>query len=84
MGTPQAKMPFLTVNDKELFTSHVRGTGSDERVTFLCIHGLGSTHSFYSPLVPGLTASGYDVVAYDTYGSSAPPISWHRRANALA
>ncbi|MBE3045131.1 alpha/beta fold hydrolase [Candidatus Bathyarchaeota archaeon] len=65
-------MPFLSVNGKELFTTHVRSTEAqgNKGVTVLCIHGLGSAHSFYSPLVPGLTASGYDVVAYDTYGSS--------------
>lgn len=68
-------MPFLAVNGKELFTTHARGNAEaqvNERVTFLCIHGLGSAHSFYSPLAPELTASGHDVVAYDTYGPSLP------------
>lgn len=65
------KMPFYNINGKELFASSVRGNAegpADKKVTFLCIHGLGSTHSFYSTLVPGLTSSGYDIVAYDTYG----------------
>lgn len=64
-------MPFFTINGKELFAASVRGNAeaaAEKRVTFLCIHGLGSTHSFYSPLIPELTSSGYDFVAYDTYG----------------
>lgn len=64
-------MPFYNINGKELFAASVRGnteTAADKKVTFLCIHGLGSTHSFYSTLVPELTSSGYDIVAYDTYG----------------
>ena len=67
-------MPFASVNGRELFTVSVPGTGEtadNERVGFLFIHGLGSAHSFYFPAISELTASGYDSVAYDTYGSSS-------------
>ena len=65
-------MPLVSVNGKELFISSARGSAdatADERITILCIHGLGSAHSFYTPLAPEVTGSGYDLVAYDTYGT---------------
>lgn len=68
-------MPFLSVNGKQLFVALVRadeGAEDDKRTTILCIHGLGSAHSFYSSIIPEVTASGYDFVAYDTYGLPSP------------
>jgi hypothetical protein len=73
-------MPVTSINGKQLFVVSSRGAlapVADDKITFLCIHGLGSTHAFYYSLVPDLNAASYETVIYDTYGSSSPPHPAH-------
>lgn len=45
---------------------------SENGVTFVCIHGLGSSHAFYATLASKIADSGNSCVLYDTYGSFIP------------
>ena len=71
-------MPYANVNSKCIFYSLVhpvspsRATSSSP-ITLLFIHGLGSSSSFYVPLVPHLAALGYVCLAIDTHGSGSSP-----------
>ncbi|KAH7146254.1 hypothetical protein EDB81DRAFT_721156 [Dactylonectria macrodidyma] len=60
-------MPFLEVRGKPLFVIH---EGPEDATTkFVFIHGLGSSHCFYTPLVNQLAHKGYSSTAFDTIGS---------------
>ncbi|GJN82764.1 hypothetical protein PLIIFM63780_006309 [Purpureocillium lilacinum] len=60
-------MPFLRVQDQDLFYSwHAAGDGP----VLLFIHGLGSSNSFYAPIIPSLVQQGYSCLAFDTPGSA--------------
>lgn len=63
-------MPFLDVRGKKLFYARVDAETepktSDPVLVF--IHGLGSSHSFYIPVMHSLAAAGYSSVALDVYG----------------
>jgi hypothetical protein len=63
-------MPFLHPNGKEIYYTRQPAKKEAEsiRISFLMIHGLGSSTSFYAPIIPRLTASGFDCIALDTYG----------------
>lgn len=65
-------MPFVEANGKRLFYVHrTPATGtSNLGITILMIHGLGSSHAFYMPLLPRLLEAGFSCLAYDTYGMS--------------
>ncbi|KAF5657730.1 Mut3p-like transcriptional activator [Fusarium heterosporum] len=64
-------MPFLEVENKRLFYARVDAEQespiSDTVLVF--IHGLGSSHSFYIPVMHHLAAVGYTSIALDVYGS---------------
>ncbi|KAH6643296.1 Alpha/Beta hydrolase protein [Truncatella angustata] len=63
-------MPFLTIRGKSIYyRSSSPEAGSDTAILF--IHGLGSSNSFYAPLIPSLVAAGYKCVAFDTHGSGS-------------
>ncbi|KAK2751127.1 hypothetical protein FQN57_000202 [Myotisia sp. PD_48] len=63
-------MPFIQANGKQLFYMHRKPDGAqDPEITFLMIHGLGSSHSYYVPLFQRLVSAGFGCLAYDTYGS---------------
>ncbi len=63
-------MPFTETNGKLLYYTwnstdrSQKGSG----LTLLLIHGLGSSSSFYAPIVPYLTAAGFSCLAVDTHG----------------
>ena len=65
-------MPYKEVNGKTLFyvwkPAKDDGDLKDPRLTLVFIHGLGSSSSFYAPLIPGLAAAGFSCLAIDTYG----------------
>jgi len=64
-------MPFLRVQDQDLFYSwHAAGDGP----VLLFIHGLGSSNSFYAPIIPSLVQQGYSCLAFDTPGE--PPLTY--------
>ncbi|KFH44093.1 hypothetical protein ACRE_051340 [Hapsidospora chrysogenum ATCC 11550] len=49
-------------------------------VTFVFIHGLGSSHSFYAAIIPSLVRQGYTCLAIDTPGSALSPLGDHDRS----
>jgi len=69
-------MPFAQVNNKKLFyalTAPNRGPAQEPALTLLCIHGLGSSSSFYAPITPHLTSLDHTVLAIDTHGAGLSP-----------
>ncbi|OIW22879.1 alpha/beta hydrolase [Coniochaeta ligniaria NRRL 30616] len=70
-------MPFIDVNNKSLFytlsSPPPSSTHPNPAFTILCIHGLGSSSSFYAPITSPLTSLGHTVVAIDTHGSGLSP-----------
>ncbi|KAK7421259.1 hypothetical protein QQZ08_010036 [Neonectria magnoliae] len=63
-------MPFLEVNGKSLFYAKADPSSTTQKeTTFVFIHGLGSSHSFYIPLMTRLANDGYPCIAFDTHGS---------------
>jgi pimeloyl-ACP methyl ester carboxylesterase len=67
-------MPYAKVNSKLLFyTVTPTASSSPLPLTLLFIHGLGSSSSFYAPILPQLTARGYRCLALDTHGSGSSP-----------
>ncbi|KAJ4006460.1 hypothetical protein NW766_010549 [Fusarium irregulare] len=65
-------MPFLEVRGKKLFYARVDGKGQPKgrNPVLVFIHGLGSSHTFYIPVMHQLAESGYNSVALDVYGSA--------------
>jgi pimeloyl-ACP methyl ester carboxylesterase len=63
-------MPFLDVRRKSLYYRLASAQRQRDAVgpVFLFIHGLGSSSSFYAPIIPSLAAAGYECVAFDTHG----------------
>ncbi|KAM0247186.1 hypothetical protein ACHAP5_004266 [Fusarium lateritium] len=70
-------MPFLKVENKRLFYARVDAeTESDiSGAVLVFIHGLGSSHSFYIPVMNQLATLGYSSVALDVYGSGLSDLS---------
>ncbi|KAF5979566.1 transcriptional activator Mut3p [Fusarium coicis] len=63
-------MPFIKVQNKTLFYAQADAeTASKDGPVMVFIHGLGSSHSFYIPVMNQLAAAGYSSVALDVYGS---------------
>ncbi|KAI9896913.1 hypothetical protein N3K66_007935 [Trichothecium roseum] len=60
-------MPFLDVEGLNLYYRWSPAQGS--RPVLVLIHGLGSSHAYYAPLVPLLNQRGYSCLAIDTPGS---------------
>lgn len=71
-------MPYTQVKNKKrkLFYTIASPDGATGKsgLTLLCIHGLGSSSSFYAPITSHLTSLGHTVLAIDTHGAglSAP------------
>ena len=65
-------MPFLEVRGKKLFYARVDGKGQPKGPSpvLVFIHGLGSSHTFYIPVMHQLAESGYTSVALDVYGKN--------------
>ncbi|KAJ9224595.1 putative alpha/beta hydrolase [Paecilomyces variotii] len=62
-------MPYLFIQDHKLHyaDSHPQGAPSGG-LTFICIHGLGSSQNYYFPVIPHLTGK-HRCIAFDSYGS---------------
>ncbi len=63
-------MPFADVNGKQLYYT-LRSADSRHHksgLTLLLVHGLGSSSSFYGPVIPHLVAAGFACLAVDTHG----------------
>ncbi|PGH20100.1 hypothetical protein AJ80_03668 [Polytolypa hystricis UAMH7299] len=72
-------MPFKTINSKSLYYTLTPGSStaspSSSPITILFIHGLGSSSSFYYPIIPHLSQLGFRCLALDTHGSGASAYS---------
>jgi pimeloyl-ACP methyl ester carboxylesterase len=61
-------MPFITVNNHTLhYTDTEPSTGTSPKATIIFIHGLGSTSSYFFPILPHL--SSYRCINFDNYGA---------------
>lgn len=65
-------MPLLRVGDQQLFYTWSGAAGGPGPVLVL-VHGLGSSSSFWTPVVPALAAAGFPCLAFDTPGSALSP-----------
>lgn len=65
-------MPFVQANSHRLYyaDSHP-GPPSPTGLTFIFIHGLGSSQNYYYPVIPHLTDSR--CITIDTYGAARSP-----------
>ncbi|CAG9993996.1 unnamed protein product [Clonostachys byssicola] len=61
-------MPTLRLQDQDVYYRWTPAS-SEEGFTFVFIHGLGSSHSFYETVTPHLIESGHSCLALDTPGS---------------
>ncbi|KAF5597112.1 transcriptional activator Mut3p [Fusarium pseudocircinatum] len=69
-------MPFIKVQNKTLFYAQVDAeTASKDGPVLVFIHGLGSSHSFYIPVMNQLATAGYSSIALDVYGSGLSVLS---------
>lgn len=69
-------MPFLQTGYKRLFyTDTPPADGASPRSTLVLTHGLGSTSSYYFPLIPALISAPnhFRCIAYDTTGQGQSP-----------
>jgi pimeloyl-ACP methyl ester carboxylesterase len=68
-------MPFAQIGSKSIFYTLTTPDASTPKThfTLLCIHGLGSSSSFYAPITSHLTSLGHTVLAIDTQGSGLSP-----------
>ncbi|KAL2002919.1 hypothetical protein VTN02DRAFT_5573 [Thermoascus thermophilus] len=66
-------MPYIEVNEHKLHyaDSHPQGAPAGG-LTFICIHGLGSSQNYYFPILPYLTGK-HRCITVDTYGSGRSP-----------
>ncbi|KAM0262166.1 hypothetical protein ACHAQJ_001909 [Trichoderma viride] len=69
-------MPFLKLQDRDrqLYytwtSSPTAASSSDKITTIILIHGLGSSSSYYAPVIPRLADAGYSCLALDSHGSA--------------
>jgi pimeloyl-ACP methyl ester carboxylesterase len=66
-------MPTFTTTTKPLYYTDNLPSSSTSKSTLLLIHGLGSSSSFYFPIIPTLTSAGHRVITLDTHGSGQSP-----------
>lgn len=69
-----AKMPFLKAGTHTLHyaDSHPSGPPTSTGLTFIFIHGLGSSQNYYFPVTPHLT-NNHRCITLDTYGAARSP-----------
>ncbi|KAL2223107.1 putative alpha/beta hydrolase [Thermoascus aurantiacus ATCC 26904] len=72
-------MPYIEVNERKLHyaDSHPQGAPAGG-LTFICIHGLGSSQNYYFPILPFLTGK-HRCITFDTYGSGRSPYTGHEQ-----
>lgn len=67
-------MPFLKLQDRDrqlyyTFTAPQNGASTADKITtIVLIHGLGSSSSYYAPVIPRLVEAGYSCLALDSHG----------------
>ena len=62
-------MSYVEVNNHKLHYADSHPQGAPEKgLTFVFVHGLGSSQNFYFPVIPYLT-SKHRCITVDTYGS---------------
>ena len=59
-------MPVITVNNHNLHCTDDPSL-TPPKATIVFIHGLGSTQSYFTPIIPHLSA--YRCITFDTYGA---------------
>ncbi|KAI1997636.1 hypothetical protein LOZ53_000454 [Ophidiomyces ophidiicola] len=66
-------MPLKTINSKSLYYTLTGPTTSSASnpLTLIFVHGLGSSSSFYFPIIPHLSSLGHRCITIDTHGSGA-------------
>lgn len=62
-------MPSLRIQDQDLYYDWTRA--GDDGLILVFIHGLGSSNSFYAPIIPSLVEAGYSCLAFDTPGQTS-------------
>ena len=60
-------MPYATINNHSLHYTIVPPASSPPKATLFFVHGLGSTSSYYYPILPYLTE--YNCVLFDNFGA---------------
>lgn len=67
-------MPFVQANSHRLnyADSHPAGPPTPKGLTFIFIHGLGSSQNYYYPVIPHLTKL-HRCITIDTYGAARSP-----------
>ncbi|KAL7944998.1 alpha/beta-hydrolase [Trichoderma barbatum] len=69
-------MPFLRLQDRDrqLYytwsSPSAAASPSDKITTIILIHGLGSSSSYYAPVIPRLVDAGYSCLALDSHGAA--------------
>jgi pimeloyl-ACP methyl ester carboxylesterase len=65
-------MPYASINSKSLFYTLCPSTATtSSSLTILFIHGLGSSSSYFKPIVPHVTSLGHNCLTLDTHGSGS-------------
>ena len=67
-------MPSIQIDDQKLFYSW---SGAGDGPVLLFIHGLGSSHAFFEPIIPSLVAKGISCLSFDTPGRAATLLQIH-------
>ncbi|KAL7939339.1 alpha/beta-hydrolase [Trichoderma chlorosporum] len=74
-------MPFLKLQDRNrqlyyTWSAPPNAVSSSDRIThIILIHGLGSSSSYYAPVIPKLVDAGYSCLALDSHGAALTPLT---------
>lgn len=71
-------MPTATIREREIFytiTKPSSSSPSSPGQTVIFIHGLGSTSSYFYPIIPHLTSQNHTCITFDNYGAGLSPLS---------
>ncbi|CAK7206204.1 hypothetical protein SEUCBS139899_008991 [Sporothrix eucalyptigena] len=65
-------MPFMTISPSQelYYVLRTPQNAASSGLTFLFVHGLGSSSSFYATVMPALVEAGHRCLAFDMNGSS--------------
>lgn len=69
-------MPFLQIGYKRIYYTDTHPKdGTKPKETFIFTHGLGSTSSYYFPIIPALSSApnSFRCITYDTTGQGQSP-----------
>lgn len=75
-------MPFFTTPDskKLYYTDTPPSSEKNSSLNLVFIHGLGSSSSFYFPIIPHLSSLGHRCITLDTHGSGSSPYTGKRNS----